>query len=775
MPNLVGIGNSQVPTNAMLGGLAYQDSVGEIVIDKIKARTSDTAADIFVYDTRKDSDGGAWRHRTQNLSWYNEGANAFRGARKEFPVVAVIVSTSSNTIIYDGDDPNLSMWMEFSGSAGWLGGAAPAALSAKNGIITVGSNTTNQRLRLVFLLKDYCEDWATANSGGGHRASKGNFLVRNSDSPAGRTLDSTIGIVNRTINGVAMTVLPNAPIDASTGLPVPTIAIATDGGTNIINDNGTVTQGYQTIATENVDLHPAGYMLDGISGATNDSFSLYEIGTRSRVTSYGHRIGLHGYNTFLNEGTGECLFEGSSNKIAIAQSQGLLRIEEEIDDYASGLHNRTTSSYNTGWMLGDIKGVFLCDTDTTNLTGTEYVTNGNFVAGTSGWTLKVNAGGSITVVNSQVVITSQDSSNQTELQQTLTVPKGVNLSYSFDLVSGSIYNGGAATGNLGGGQTYQWVWNISGTGNQTLNLWFTPPGWSGSNRLMDNISIRTAEQDRSVHGGFNNSTGTTTQRNGLEAWGTINKTSVATGADLVGYNFPAATSYFQQPHNPDIGNVGSGNFSVMGWFYNTPRGVTFFDIASAGTPRFFISQMYNSDNFWFYMATGSGTGSWTTGGSGVELQTYWQFIAVKRVGTRFSYSLNGNDFISQINDAWGGSISGSVGTNRVTIGQNYTHTSNHFGTTGEMSLWKFSQSVPTNEQIKKIYNDEKLLFQENAKCTLHGTSDEITALTHDDTTDVLHVGTSGGRSEFQGLKRINNTTTAVTTAISASNELVAEQ
>ena len=38
MPNLVGIGNSQVPTNAMLGGLAYQDSVGEINIDKIKAR-----------------------------------------------------------------------------------------------------------------------------------------------------------------------------------------------------------------------------------------------------------------------------------------------------------------------------------------------------------------------------------------------------------------------------------------------------------------------------------------------------------------------------------------------------------------------------------------------------------------------------------------------------------------------------------------------------------------------------------------------------------------
>jgi len=36
MPNLVGIKNNQVPTNAMLGALAYKDSVGEVTIDKIK-------------------------------------------------------------------------------------------------------------------------------------------------------------------------------------------------------------------------------------------------------------------------------------------------------------------------------------------------------------------------------------------------------------------------------------------------------------------------------------------------------------------------------------------------------------------------------------------------------------------------------------------------------------------------------------------------------------------------------------------------------------------
>ena len=73
MPNLVGIGNSQVPTNAMLGGLAYQDpahaNLTNVEIENIaaiKAKIGQTAPSyntgepIFVYDTRKDADGGAW-------------------------------------------------------------------------------------------------------------------------------------------------------------------------------------------------------------------------------------------------------------------------------------------------------------------------------------------------------------------------------------------------------------------------------------------------------------------------------------------------------------------------------------------------------------------------------------------------------------------------------------------------------------------------------------------------------------------------------------------
>ena len=100
MPNIIGIGNSQAPINAMLGGLAYQDpahaNLTSVEIENIAAietKTADTATDIFVYDTRKDSDGGAWRYRTQGTSWYNETlGTSQRGNRKEFPAVAVIVT-----------------------------------------------------------------------------------------------------------------------------------------------------------------------------------------------------------------------------------------------------------------------------------------------------------------------------------------------------------------------------------------------------------------------------------------------------------------------------------------------------------------------------------------------------------------------------------------------------------------------------------------------------------------------------------------------------------
>ena len=100
---------------------------------------------------------------------------------------------------------------------------------------------------------------------------------------------------------------------------------------------------------------------------------------------------------------------------------------------------------------------------------------------------------------------------------------------------------------------------------------------------------------------------------------------------------------------------------------------------------------------------------------------------------------------------------------------------NEFVPDTKLALVRISKTGPTVEQIKKSYNDEKMLFQENAKATLYGTSDSVKAVAIDDDTGLLHVGTSAGRSVFQGLRLIDNTTTAVAKYIKASNGMVAEE
>ena len=776
MPNLVGIGNSQVPTNAMLGGLAYQDSVGEIDIDKIKARTGDTATDVFVYDTRKDSDGGAWRHRTQKTSWYNEVTGTHRGARKEFPAVAVLVVTSGNMTIYDGDDPTLPMWMIFTSSnTTWLKHTTngPKSVVAMNGnIVTCGDGSAG-RLSVVNFISD---DGYVTEAGFTYRHS--GIITRNSTGVGPTDTLNPLHIVNINCNDVAITVLPNAPIDESTGLPRPTIAVATDGGTNVINNDGkTVTQGYQTIATEHVDLHPDGFMTDGISGATNDSFSLYDITQKERVYSYGHRTNNHSIVTYLNEGTGECLFEGSSNKIAIAQSQGLLRIVERIENGTSvvekandaislGLHNRTTSSYNTGWMAAESKGAFLSDTDTTDITDTQAVTNPGPFTSTTGWAA-ANAGWSVSDSNNRLVINSgSQTSSYFGAAQTLSLTDGRQYVLVVDIHSQTktAVIRLTADGNyftetgLGTGEHAFYF-----TANQASHSIFIGSDTGGTNReqQVSSVTIREVEEDRSAYD------------KGLQVFGTVTKSAVATGAELVSYGPFSTSNRLRQPYNSDL-NVETNDFSIMFWMYNTGTN-SHQTLVSRDDREFDVSILDNttySRRFRIYAdQSGNTSNSFDSTDDPFPLNT-WSHVCVNYTGgDTVSIYVNGvlnkaGDLNYDIDDT----------NHALNIGARYESGSFAHAADGtKLALVRISKSAPTPEQIKKIYNDEKCLYYDNAQATLYGTSDAVTALAHDDSNNILHVGTSAGRSEFQGLTRINNTTTAVTTAISASNGLVAEQ
>ena len=388
----VGIGTG-VPT-------ATLDVAGTALVENAKLKAiaesnTDTAADVFVYDTRKDSDGGAWRKRTQNTSWYNEALNtSTRGARKEFPSVAVIVADNSadKITIYDGDDPDMPMWMVFQVANGkMLGEGDVTAIAALNGIISVACGGNGYDFYTANIIEDTGYQWFTAE----YKRFYSNVATRNvgasaSDVNASFFLLATIGLRSRKCNDVAMTVLPNAPINADTGLPVPTIAVATDGGVSIIKDNGTIvdiTNGQDSSAFNYIDnlfFRKDGALVWAGDSSTNTAAERFVQVLHNLPNADTNQGSVEG-SSVIDEQYGPSHKTGS--KLRWATTAGVKATSDAGENFAVGtsgaLHlikyNREveqegsiahiTSDYNTGYMLGDIKLATLSDTSTTNVTG----------------------------------------------------------------------------------------------------------------------------------------------------------------------------------------------------------------------------------------------------------------------------------------------------------------------------------------------------------------------------------------------------------------------
>ena len=432
--------------------------------------------------------------------------------------------------------------------------------------------------------------------------------------------------------------------------------------------------------------------------------------------------------------------------------RGLGVLEEDKFDTIQGMVAYIDSTSNTGYMVGDIKLAALSDTDDTDVVGTELVTNGTFDTDTgwvkgTGWTI---SGG--TAVATNVV-------SGVQLQQNITISVAGTYTISVDIVdTASTYSVTCGTLGTGAINTTGVVtmtgYLASGTHSVHVGAWSS--GFTGT---VDNVSVRLADTDRSVNA------------NGLAVHGTITKSAVATGADLVGYSFGTSSSCLQQPYNADL-NYGTGDFCYMGWVKSSsiPNDWTYiFERTNPSGGSRFMLHLRSSDILETYTnLSGTGTsaqsftdlGSWKSGN--------WRHIALVRTGGRmYAYGdgvQSSQHFANTVNYA-------GIGDEVLTLGSRFSH-DDQFA--GEMALWRTSATAPSASQIKTIYNAEKVLFQENAQATLYGTSDAVTALAHDDSTNLLHVGTSSGRSVFQGLRRVDNTTTAVGAAISAANGLIAE-
>ena len=791
---------------------------GESIIQNISSEIADTAVDIFIYDTSKDSDGGAWRQRTSHTSWYNETLNtATRGSRREFPAVAVIVAESQKLTIYDGDDPDLPMWMVFNRGLDanptmwWDGNNANAAtaITALNGLLML--STTSAGSYGADFIGERWIYFYNGQTNSGFRHNGGGLKYRNSAVSSRTVIEQFSGYaLSSNHRDVAMTVLPNAHIDNVTQLPRPTILIGQNGGLSIIKDDYTVLGRVATwvngggVWEVQFDEKHGGYWYSTAYYAeTNGSYPNHglSVAYESNLNETNELVNSaanHQTKINLSQGTAATNLPGgywnanhipdfwfiSSNGNAnggkvtftnqgkyFGTQYGLTLFDGAYETIGSTTRSSLgcyiNSEYNTGWMHGDIKGAFLSDTTVESLTantnlatnatqyGNDRLTSETYDDGDTSWQMVDNTGNP----NGYVMIQLNG----------LTVGQSYIISVTFDnnntLDAGYEHRIDHNSGNSG--STNFTHWNKTNASSETLTGVFTAQTVNSEYFILyvktitvnvSNFIVRAVDdEDRSVN------------NKGLQVFGTVTKSAVATGAELVAYSGWSTSNYLEQPYNSDL-NFGADDFSIQCWIYNNASGdyqCILDRCVNGGNNRIYFG-LDNAEKIYFY--TAATNSSYLTGNTTVPVGT-WSHICVNRrsSGTIEMY-LNGILDKSQnlsVRDVTNTSATTKIGDNNVTSPSDPL--------LSPIALLRISASAPSPEQIKKIYEDEKVLFQENAACTLYGSSDAVTALAYDEVTERLHVGTSSGRSEFQGLRRINNTTTAVTTAISAYDSFVVEQ
>jgi hypothetical protein len=447
----------------------------------IKSVTSSTTVGaVFLYDTRSDSDGGAWRKKARG-SWYYEDLNtATRGGRREFPSVALLVvdnaSGAGGITVYDLDDPSMPMFMVFSKSGTSINSQSLCSTDdqiscvyALNGRIYFGTSSGGDYygLRQCDLTTD---TYSIYNYGAGERVSPSSDRNAIHDWAA-ISANAAKKIVNNTVNDVAATIVEGSEIGAL-GLPIPTVAVGCGtggaGGVSIIHANGTVTnwatsgsEGKRVAFTKNNSLLAS----QGQYVTCFPQHTFYTAVSTSYISSitgghtyYQHNVGGTSKQVLLGSAAhGNFLGDAIGNDFAAGSTVGLSLVKKNDGNNDEGAIAYITSDYNTGYQLGDIR---LAVAAIKNATVTAYDETGNF--------------GDRSV-------------------------KGNTLTNSGTITCTPVATGAEAYG-LSGFDTSNYLSRANdtdfdfGTGDFSISLWVKNTDWSGDKRLLGRSESTTAKR-----------------------------------------------------------------------------------------------------------------------------------------------------------------------------------------------------------------------------------------------------------------------------------------
>jgi len=819
---------------------------------------STSASCVFVYNTAKDSDGGAWRKRTQNTSWYNETLNTpTRGSRQEFPSIAIIVATSSTVTIYDGDDPTQPLWMQFTfptygqftGNLGdtpvGIGGTSGfftadlRCVSMMNGRMFVGNGTAsgssvsiawdvNFISEISYQYYEYPtpEQYSTRTRVAGTIVNRNSTALLKGNPPSRYGGDGIYGIYGP-VGFVNMIVLPGARIDPLTRLPIPTIYVApppgSSTGVSMIRDDYTTKQFTYyyaawsvkglavnkytgTFITALTDGGANGNSVNGIEGADlYNTVSLAAPGTGgwpvfypggSGWTGIANQPALYwvGYNlnnwvttvasmatasilpsngtfdngTFNQGSTVGNFYNNSSYTMnwAVGQLTGMTLISEHTQLRSASMVAFVSNYFNSGWLVGGIQGAWMSSVSTTSLTYSNMVANMTAANYTGYYATLSNPNGSTllatitsTVAQAGAFYSFTCNANTTYYFAVTVICSAANMSTRIQISGIGLIHSTGVTNSTSSTTLYDSFF-ASSAGTYTIQILAYSPVLNAT-ISMTNFVFTQADTDVS------------SARFGLVPSGTVARAVVNTTTDLVYYGPFSNGNYLYQPY---IGNLdfGTGNFCYYGWVqHNWSQSSLAGCILQRGptvNSNEFVVYIDTDGSVKFRVLTSANTlataaGVWP---SSYYQSNAWGFLAVLR-----------NNGVTQI---WVNGILQATGASTQTMTQagyalniGQWTTNNGYWINGGMALWRVTSTVPSPDQLMKIYQDELQLFQPNAKCTIYGSSTQVNAFFFDEDTQVLQVGTSAGTSQFQNLLRVGYTTQAVTTGISGTKGMVVSQ
>lgn len=308
---------------------------------------------------------GDYYHNTTDGLFYELDAGSgetevFRGNQAEFPEVPVGLLEASRLVILDGTKPDLPMWKVVD-----LTGFTVTTITLINGSFFVGTTTGAIEL---------------------------NFATDEIDAVLKYSTSTSPAIVNNMVNYIDVMIKDDAPVPGWKGFPEPTVVMATDGGTSILKDNGSVVD--VTYSSEGLVIEAEFYggnvrsVVGFATGSFNATIHVYEIPSSdvSNGPSYnrgandkefylhGDHPAASGADLILN--TGYSGIDRIAGNVVGSSTSGLNFISINHAVPSGGMVSYMTTTYLTGWMQGDCE-LAICDSLTDrSATGTIATDNG---------------------------------------------------------------------------------------------------------------------------------------------------------------------------------------------------------------------------------------------------------------------------------------------------------------------------------------------------------------------------------------------------------------